>query len=274
MTLFRMPLFFQALSVIGLVLIGTSSLNAQGGQDRGRRGFGDDSGLRLLSSEQVQQELDLVEDQVEQLDELQSRQRDEMREMFMGMRGRFRDMDREDRQTAVDDMREEMTKLNEKFSVEAKEVLLPHQVTRWEQLKFQSRARQAGGADRFMASDGIAEKLNITKEQLEAMKAKAEEIRVSVEEKIAAIRAEAQEELLSVLTPEQQEQYKSLAGESFAFENNRQGGRGDRGPGGRGDRGEGGRGGDRVAGGRGDRGPGGRGDRGEGGRDQRPDSDL
>ena len=63
--------------------------------------------------------------------------------MFMGMRDRFRDMPRDERQGAMEEIREEMTALNDNFINQAKEVLLPHQVTRWEQLKFQSEARRA-----------------------------------------------------------------------------------------------------------------------------------
>ena len=63
------------------------------------------------------------------------------------------------------------------------------------------------------------------------MKEKAKEIRESMQEKIDAIRAEALEELLSVLTPEQQEQYRELAGESFTFDDRQQRGRGNQGGG-------------------------------------------
>ena len=255
MSAFRASSFFLTVASVGAVLVWSNMAVAQGG-----RGFGNDGGLRLLSDGRVQEELELVDDQIDQLDEIQSSQRDEMREMFMGMRDRFRDMPREERQTAMEDIREEMKSASESYVNQAKEVLLPHQVTRWEQLKFQSEAQRAGGADRFMTSGSIAEKLNITDEQIEAMKEKAAEVRETMQEKIAAIRAEARDELLSVLTPEQQAQYKELAGDSFTFDD-RDGGRTGRDGGGRG-----GRGGGRDGGGRGDRGGdregGGRGDRG------------
>ncbi len=257
--------FSLPLLALGTVLVSVASVEAQG-RGQGRSGFGSDPGLRLLTSEQVQRELDLVDEQIEQIDQLQLRQRNEMREMFKGMRDKFRNMDRDGREDAMNNIREQMSSLNEKFAGEASEILLPHQVTRWEQLKFQSQARLAGGADRFIASDTVAKKLNITEEQMAAMKAKAEEIRASVQEKIAKIRAEAQDELLSVLTPEQQEQYKSLTGDAFAFEEGTQrgwGGRAGR-TGDRGGRGEGGR-----RGGQGQDAPGGR----RGDRDRPPAED-
>ncbi len=253
----RISPFSIAPLTVALLMLGVASVHAQG---RVRGLGGNDQGLQLLVSRQVQEELDLVDDQIEKIKDLQSRQREEMREIFMSMRSRFRDMDRGSREEIMGEIREKMTTLNEKFSGEASEILLPHQVTRWEQLKFQSQAQRAGGADRFIASPAIAEKLNITETQLEAMKAKAEEIRESMQKKIAAIRAEAQDELLSVLTPEQQEQFKSLSGDAFTFDERQQRGWGDWGRGRGGDRGRGGRGGEGGAGGRrgGQGGPGGR----------------
>ncbi len=243
MSSFRVPYFFHAVAVLGVMLATSNSAYAQG-----RGGFNTDDGIRLLSSERVQKELELVDDQIEQLEDLQTSQRDEMREMFMEMR----EIPREERREAMEGLRTQMKELSDKHVNNVKEILLPHQVARWEQLKFQSKARRSGGTDRLLSSDSMAEQLNITEEQKEEMKEKAKEIRESMQEKIDAIRAEALEELLSVLTPEQQEQYRELAGESFTFDDRQQRGRGAQGGGRRG----GGRGGEGGRGGRrgGDRG--------------------
>jgi Spy/CpxP family protein refolding chaperone len=233
-----------------LILIDTADAQRRGG-------WGRDNGMSMLSSKKVQEELELVPDQIEQLEQVNEEQREAMREMFMGMRDRFRDVSREEREDAMQEIREKMTELNEKFTAQAKEALLPHQVDRWKQLQFQMKAQQAGGADRLLADNDMAEELNITEEQLAALKEKATKVRESMQKKIETIRNEARDELLSVLTPEQQEKYRSLMGDSFTFEQQR--GRGNFGRGDQG--GRGGRGGRAGRGGEGGRRGEGRGDR-------------
>jgi len=79
----------------------------------------------------------------------------------------------------------------------------------------------------------LASELGITDQQKEALRKKAEEARKKLEEKIAKAREEAQQEILSVLTPAQRKRYEELIGKPFEFRFDRGPGRppGDRVPG-------------------------------------------
>lgn len=241
--------------VLGVAVLACSvpATAQRGGPPGGMMG---NSYMGLLNDQKVTSELELVEDQVDSIRELQKDARDIFRESFSGMREKFRapDVDREALMAEIQDkIREEMKSVDEKIS----EILLPHQMDRLKEISFQAES-QRGGTQGLLNNEKMKEALNITEEQLEQVKAKAAEVQEALQKKIEQAREDAQQEILSVLTPEQQAKIKELLGESFKFEERRGwGGRG-------GDRG--GRGGDRGRrGGPGGGGPDG-GDRGRGGR--------
>ena len=248
---------YQVLGLVAVMAIFCSvdAVMAQPGRGRGGSPFGQTSGLNLLGQEGIQQELELVEDQVESLKELQDEQRNSMREMFMGLRDQIQDMDEDERRELMTELQGKMKEMNKEFDAKADEVLLPHQTTRLKQLVAQNQNRRLGGGPGSGSfSPEAIEKLNISDEQLEKMKAKAEELQTTVAEKIAKIRKQAEEEILSILSAEQQAQYKEMIGDTYDFnQGNQGGGRGGQGGGDRGGRGGGDRGG-RGGGDRGDRG--------------------
>ena len=224
-----------------------------------RGGWGGGGRLEFLNNEQVQTELDLVEEQIKSLEEVGAEARDVMRSAFSGMREKFADMSREERDSFMTDIR---AKIQEDLKgVEAKvgEILVPHQLERLDQIVFQNQIRR-GGAAGALGSEALREKLGMTDELVEKLKEKQEEVTKELEEKIKKLREEAQDEVLSVLPAEMQKSIKEMIGETFEVTRNRGGRGGDRGAtnrgGDRGGRGgdRGGRGGDR--GGRGGR-PGG-----------------
>lgn len=244
-----------AVVVLTVALISSESFaQGRGGGGRGPGGMMGDSPLTLINDKNVIEELELVEDQVEQLNDLQDDMRDVFRESFSGMRDRFRD-ENVDREELMAEIREKIQSQMGNVETDLNKILLPHQVSRLDELYFQMQASRSG-TDGMLSNPKVKERLGLTDEQIEEIKEKAEEVKEELDEKIAELREEAREEILSVLTSDQQKQIKEMMGDSFEFEQNGRG-RGDRGgrggPGG--DRGgdRGGRGGDR--GGRG--GPGG-----------------
>jgi hypothetical protein len=95
-----------------------------------------------------------------------------------------------------------------------------------------------------LTSGTLAEDLGITQEQKDALAKKQQEVQASMQEKMAKLRQEAEDELLSVLTPTQQAKLKSMIGQPFTFSQPQFGGPGGGFGGGRGGRGgnDGGRG--------------------------------
>lgn len=253
---------FQVLGLAAILAIFMSvDVMAQGrggdrGGDRGRGGgsiFGQVTQLSLLGQESVQKELELVDDQLEMIKEVQSRQRDGMRELFMGMRDSMQGMSGDERQEAFAEIQEKMRKSNKELEDEALEELLPHQTERLKQIHVQAQTRRNGGPTSGRISETLVDELGLTDEQIENLREKAEEVSAKLKEKVAKLTAQAQEEIFSaVLSKDQHAKYKELMGDAFEFEERRRGGfgGGDRGGGDRGDRG----GGDRGGRGGGDRG--------------------
>ena len=216
-------------------LVCTGSALAQPG--RGGPGFGGGS-MFMLMNESVRKELEIVPDQEEKLRELGEKMRDEMRQMFSGMR----DLSSEERQAKFAEMREKGQERMKEYQAQVGGILLEHQKTRLKQLQVQSQMRRSGTSG-ALASETLAKELGITEEQKKKLAELREEVQKETEEKISKIREEAREKLLSVLTPQQRKKLEEMTGEQFEYQSSwggrGQGGRG-RGPGGGGRPGGGG----------------------------------
>ena len=215
--------------MVGL-LMGGDAL-AQPGRG-GPGGFGGGGGaLGLLRNQQVLDELDIVEEQQEKLEAIGEKLRDEMREMFSGMR----DLSREEREEKFGELREKMQERVADIQKEVDEILLPNQRDRLKQIANQMQNR--GGASRAL-NGSLGDELGLSDKQKEELTEKAQELRAELEKKIGELRKESEDELLQVLTPEQRKKYKKMLGEPFEFQQQGWGGRGgDRGRGQGGDRG-------------------------------------
>jgi plasmid maintenance system killer protein len=221
---------------------------------QGRRGGGFDfnSKIQILRSEENQEEIGILPEQKEDLEELEDRSRSMMRDVFTGMRDKFRNATREEQAEMMAEVRSKMAEGVREIEAELTSILVPHQMERLEQLALQNRIRREGTAG-AMQNEELMEKAGLDGEDVENLKAKEEEVKKDLEEKIKKLRAEAQEEILSVLSAKKREALKSLIGEAYEAPRNnnwRGGGRGGERGGDRGGRGGGRRGGDR--GGRGD----------------------
>lgn len=213
-----------ALCSLLVVFAGTELVQAQPGRGAGGAGggfggimggLGMGSGLSLTSDRRVQDELELAPDQLNALNELRQEMQSEIREMFMGMR----DRNTGDREQMMREIREDMEKLTQEFDELANKELLPHQRSRLKQLVFQSSARAGfgGGLSAGRIPPMLAQELDITSEQERAMREKAEKVQEDLRKKIANLTRQAEEEVLSVLSPAQRSKYKELMGDDFEF---------------------------------------------------------
>ena len=237
-------------SIATLVALMMFGFVSQADAQRGGRGGRDQSNeLSLLANEKVQEELELVDDQIEEIKELGNEIRASMKEMFSSRSEEMRDASREEKQEMWNEIQADMKAEYANLKPKVEKVLLPAQVKRLAEIKMQATIRQSGGLTSERGSQALKEQLDISDEQLEAMKEKTAEVRKSLLAKVAKLRKEAETEVLSVLSTEQREKYAELTGESYdvdsLFQRGGQGGqRGRGGQGGRGGRGgEGGRGG-------------------------------
>lgn len=186
-----------------------------------RGGFGQSDEFSLLRDSQVQDELDLMDNQKEQIQKLEQEMRASMRDMFSQNRQDWSGKSDTERREMWTEIQNKMKAQMEVMKPKLNEVLLPAQQSRLGELTFQNQIQQSGGMLSERGSNVLKNKLNITDEQFDAMKKKAEEARKTFEAKVAKLRREAETQVLSVLTEDQRSEYKKLQGDTFEFSNNR-----------------------------------------------------
>ncbi|MCE9525947.1 MAG: hypothetical protein K8R36_07825 [Planctomycetales bacterium] len=235
-----MKRWFRLGLAVGLMVCTVSVAFAQPGGRGGRGGFGGfggggfgggGGGLMLLGDENVRKDLGITEDQQKKMEAFQAKVREEMGQVFQGLR----DLTDEERTAKFAEIQKKMADMT---TAAEKEILLPKQVERLKQISFQSRINRGGTVD-ALSNEDIAKDLGITEAQKEALKKASEEATAEMNEKMTKLRDEARQKILSVLTAEQQAKIKKLSGEPITFAPFQFGGRG--GPGGRGGAGGAGR---------------------------------
>ncbi len=188
----------------------------------------------LLMNNSVREELDLVDDQVAELQAVGEEMRDEFRSIFQ----EIRDLPAEERRDAMVERRQEIEKM---VQDRMKEVLLPQQFNRLEQIHLRSVVQRQGTAA-ALSQGSVAEALNLTDAQREKLREKSEQLNQELQQKIEELRTQMRDELLDVLDTKQRAQLEELMGDDFdmaALQRGRFGGPGGPrgGPGARGDAG-------------------------------------
>jgi Spy/CpxP family protein refolding chaperone len=221
MSFIRTGLAVAALA--GVTLLGATAYGQPpgGGGRFGGFGGGGTSGLDLLRNDDVRKELELVDDQIEKLEALEARQREESQRLFGGGGGGggFRNLSAEEREKRTAEMRESMQKLQEEMQKEIDGILLPQQSKRLKQLVAQRRLQGFGG--NLVSVDALATELELSDAQKAELQEKSEALQKELREEIAKLQKQARSELFEVLTPAQRAQLEEMMGEPFEF---RQGG--------------------------------------------------
>ena len=162
----------------------------------------------LLTNPQVQSELELVPKQIEKLKALQQQYQDDYRKALQEVREPGKPLD----DLARAELAERSAEIKEKLVKGLTDALLPHQLERAKQVALQQRLKSGGYAFR---DPGIMELLGIDKEQAERMQKRATELRNEAAQEYRRLLAEANDELLEELTPEQREKLKKLTGDKY-----------------------------------------------------------
>lgn len=183
---------------------------------RGAGGFlgGGNTELTLVANAQVQEALELVPTQVREIEELNAGVQEKMRSVF----AELREGGDGDREAQAERMRKKMSEVVAETKGELDQILLPHQSKRLKQITFQMESRGRGNS--VVNSDRVGDALKLSEAQKEKLKAKADELEKQLKERIAKIRKEAEDELLTVLTVQQRDEYKELMGEPFELPQN------------------------------------------------------
>ena len=165
----------------------------------------------LANNTSVQREIELVDEQMDQIREINSEFGKKIQEEISGMRLGNMDPDR------GRNLSELIQRLNDEKRSRMQEVLLPHQFDRLRQIALQTQMKRSGEAA-TLGSDKVAEELGITPEQQEKIKARADELKKEMEQKIAQLKEEMRDELLDELTRDQREKLEEMMGDSFELQ--------------------------------------------------------
>lgn len=221
---------------VGLVVALAGSVSAQqrqrqGGQGRGfGGGFGGGGIGFLIANEAVQKELKMDKDQVDKANEAVKKVRDAHMDDF----AKLRDAAQEERRTKMQELTKAMNTETEKAVAE---VLKPEQMARLKQIELQ----RAGFA--AYARPEVESALKLTSEQKEKIKTISDDANKQLAElrpmggrgqgggqgnggqgrgqfgqsaeKIQAVRKEANEKIVAVLTDDQKKSWKELTGSPF-----------------------------------------------------------
>lgn len=222
----RSGLYCLGLAALAVAVVSMSAYaqppgGGRGGRGGARGGPGFGGPLMLLMMPEVREELEMTEDQTTKLRESQRALFESMRSE--GGRESFRDMSDEEREKR----RAEMEK---KTADMLKEVLLPKQVERLEQLALQREGTRA------LSNQKVINALKITPEQQAELTKIGEEAREQItelfrgggrdaseeqraqnREKMDAIRKTVEKKAMGVLSDEQKQALAKLMGKPFDF---------------------------------------------------------
>ena len=232
----------------------------QGGQRPGGFGGGQPvNATALVDIKEVRTEIEMLDSQYEELKAALTKIRDDARAQ-QGERPNFRELDQEAREKLIQEFRDRAEKQRKSVDAKVKEILLPHQSERLDEIALQVEGIRA------LLRDAIAKELKITAEQKEKMQkvqsdsrekmqAQIREIfqsgdREKIREVFTQMQQQTEKDILAVLTESQKTQFTKMKGKEFKLpEGALRGGRGQGGQRGGGQRPGGNNGGQRPGGG-------------------------
>ncbi len=207
-------------SALALVLLVASGASAQFG--RGFRIPPVVSDLMMMSSQPVQQELKLSDEQAKKINAIATQMRQDAMEIISGLQ----DLTPEEREEELPNVMEMVSDSAKELQTQVDEILDEQQTARMNELSLQRRGIDA------LDDERVIEALKVTddqKKQLadirDAAGAKQEDIikeglggdRDEMREKIQALQKETGDKALAVLTTEQRDAFEKLKGAKFDF---------------------------------------------------------
>ncbi len=207
-----------------------------GGGSFGRGGPSTISVSQLLQSEKVRNEAEIFDEQVQELREASEKIRTEAR-ANQGERVDPRTLTEAQRREYFEKRRKEFEATQKKVDAAVKDILLPHQLERLEEIRLQllgARALQLEPVQKELkVTDAQKTKLDEIdngtrakaqemfggiREQFQQLGGDGEKIRALMEEmqkKMQAVQKEAEEKMVNTLTDEQKQKFKEMKGKPF-----------------------------------------------------------
>jgi len=179
----------------------------------GPGGFGGGGIMGLVTRDEVQQELQLVDEQKDKLkgitDEMRTKAREQMGDMFRQMQN----LSDDERAAKFGEIQTKIDALSAESKKKLEKVLLPHQMERLKQIDLQTKIQYRGAS--ALTGGDVAKALNLTDEQRDKLEKRAAEVQEELQAKIKQLQADARKKMLDVLTPDQQAQLEKMMGQQF-----------------------------------------------------------
>jgi hypothetical protein len=166
--------------------------------------------IGLLHNADVQKEIELDSNQLEEFKKANDEFQKLMQERGKQLRGGKLEPGK------LKELAESMKQIKQEQTARMKEILIPQQLERLQQISTQQFMESAGAAN-ALASKHLADQLGLTKEQIERLKKRSEEINKELREKMDALKLEAREQLLNELTSEQRDKINQLLGKKYTY---------------------------------------------------------
>lgn len=161
--------------------------------------------LGMLADENIRRDLEMVDDQYKELQaagrDIQKRAAEQLRSLNFGDRER---------------LMEQVRKMREGAQDELNELLLPHQIKRLRQIRFQSQVRRRSLVG-ILVSDPVKSDLDISDEQADELRVAEKEIQAEMQREIQKLREKAKEKLLARLKPTQKKEVEEMIGDAYDF---------------------------------------------------------
>jgi hypothetical protein len=178
--------------------------------------------IQLERDSHLNHELEVVDYQQQQLKSL----KDEMQPQYDELMKKYRQaFTKGNYQQARDVYTNEVNSYKETYAERVKDLLLPHQVKRIEQIIRQQKSRYSRGSsssyygrrDDLDLPVLLAEELDLSDAQLEKLKESVEKNRKEMEEEIERIKEKALQDVLKSLPSRKRREFSELVGEPYDF---------------------------------------------------------
>ena len=166
--------------------------------------------MSLLNNEDVREELVLAGDQLDKYRDAQA----ELQEMIKEKSKAFTTGNLDPSQ--MGEIAKEIGQLQKDGQEKLRSLLLPHQMERLKQVALQMEMKKRGAANTLLSKE-MTEKLGIDAAQKKRIKAKQDELKIELADRMAKLKQEIRDKLLAELTSDQQAKLEELSGDKFDY---------------------------------------------------------
>jgi hypothetical protein len=173
--------------------------------------FDTDNWGSLLNIPEIRQELDVMDSQMEQIKQARAEMEKSIKTQVNAiMSGGFDP-------SKAKEMAEIIQSQRSQIEEQVRAQLLPTQIQRLKEVALRLQMKQAGTVGLLGRKD-VMEALEISDEQLDALKKKQEKLDAELKERFEALKKKAHEDLLRELKPEQMQKLEAMLGKEFDYQ--------------------------------------------------------